>query len=342
MSPQLNVCNNEDCSFAADGKCVEGYSLNECPHLQTIGIDDFDAVNEPEIVSKGPSVLVLDLGETLNRSQASLVQTRRVSRVIGIIGPNDAGKTSLLASIYDLLQEGPVAGVGFAGSSTLVGFEKVCHDARFSSRRSSPHTERTTQGSEATFFHLDLQPTNGTILSLLISDRSGEDYLAACDDLSTAAEFFEVRRADAIALLVNGEHLADSEHRHEVTAITTQIVDALVEARSLRKGSSLAVVLTKHDSVLASPHSERVQQEFAGVVDSIIANYGSYFRKIDRFAVAASPKDLTRVKRGEGVDRLLEFWLSVVSEPAPVVVEGSKSTRMIDLFGNVVGGPELA
>ena len=337
MASQPKVCANQDCNFAVDGKCVEGYPLEECPHLSRIAVEHIDPAEEPEVVRVDPKVMALDLGEALSRTQASSLQSRRISRVVGIIGPNDAGKTSLLAGVYDLLQEGPVAGVGFAGSSTLVAFEKVCHDARVTSRRDAPHMERTTQGADATFFHLDMRPENGEIVSLFIGDRSGEDYLAANDDLSAAAEFFELRRADVVALLINGEHLASSEHRHEAKAATPQIVDALVEARSFRKGCRLAIVLTKQDSVLGSPHAERVQREFDAIVDGIAATHGSYLGEIGRFVVAASPKVMTKVKRGDGVDKLLLFWLRGNSPPMPVPTAISQSTRMIDLLDSGKG-----
>lgn len=332
MASQPKTCRNEDCNFAVDGKCVEGYPLDECPHLTRMSVEDIEAVDEPEAARVELKVMALDLGEALNRSQASSLQASRLSRTVGIIGPNDAGKTSLLASVYDLLQEGPVADVGFAGSSTLIGFEKVCHDARVTSRRGAPHMERTSQGADATFFHLDLCSAGGEIVSLFIGDRSGEDYLAASDDLSAAGEFFELRRADVVALLVNGEHLASSEHRHEVKAATPQIVDALIEARAFRKGCRLAIVLTKQDAVLASPHSDRVKREFDGMVDGIVARHGDFLGEVDRFVVAASPKDSTSVKRGDGVDRLLSFWLRGYPPPVPLPAVASESTRMIDLL----------
>ena len=333
MASQPKTCTNADCNFALDSKCVEGYPLDECPHLTRMSVEDIEAVDEPVAARAEAKFMALDLGEALTRSQASSLQTRRLSRTVGIIGPNNAGKTSLLASVYDLLQESPIAGMGFAGSSTLIGFEKICHDARAISRRGAPHMERTSQGADATFFHLDLRPASGDIVSIFIGDRSGEDYLAASDDLSAAGQFFELRRADVVALLVNGEHLASSEHRHEAKAVTSQIVDALVEASAFRKGCRLAIVLTKQDSVLASPHADRVKREFDGMVDAIAARHSDYLGEVDRFVVAASPKDSTGVKRGDGVDLLLSFWLRRrPPPPEPVAAIALKSTRMIDLL----------
>ena len=243
--------------------------------------------------------------------------------------------------MYDLLQESPLAEIGFAGSSTLVGFEKVCHDARAASRRGTPHMERTIVGAEATFFHLDLCSTDGQIVSLFLGDRSGEDYLAAADDIARAADFFELRRADTVTLLVNGEHLAGSEHRHEVKAISPQIVEALVESEAIREGARLAIVLTKNDAILASGNVERVRREFDEIVDAISGQHAAHLGDIRPFVVAASPKDISTLKRGDGVDELLRFWFNAagqfVKPQAPALLEFS---RMVDLFGASRGAGE--
>jgi hypothetical protein len=332
MSSKPTGCTNEECKIAVDGKCLEGLSLDECPHATRLNVEDIEEVKEEAISAAQPAVLNLPLGDALDRENASALQCRRVSRTIGIIGPNDAGKTSLIAGVYDLLQCGPVAGVGFAGSSTLIGFEKICHDARAASRRDAPHTERTIAGAEATFFHLDLRPSNGDVVSLFIGDRSGEDYLTAADDLARASDFFEIRRADTVTLLVNGEHLVSPEHRHEAKAATPQIIDALVEARCLRLGCRLAIVLTKADSVLASAHADRAHREFDELVESVRLKHGGYLGEISRFIVAASPRDSTHVKRGEGVDRLLIYWLNAAPAPPAAPLRKSESGRMIDLL----------
>lgn len=334
MAMHPRTCSNADCNQASDGKCVEGYEIEECPHVGQISIDDIPEADEPDTKLAQPEpTITLASGEALDRDKASIQQRRRVSRSIGLIGPNDSGKTSLIAGVYDLLQEGPVSGAAFAGSSTLIGFEMVCHLARAISRRTVPHTERTSRGADATFFHLDLYHEDAGITSLFIGDRSGEDYLAATDQISQADQFFEIRRADCITLLVNGTQLADSGQRHEIRAATPQIVDALVEARAIRAGCRLAIVLTKKDSVVASPHADRVQKDFDGLVKSITESHTAYLGEVKSFAVAASPKDCDKVARGEGVGDLLLFWLHA-SPPAVAVGNEARPRfeRMIDLL----------
>jgi hypothetical protein len=334
MATQPLTCSNPDCNFASDSKCVEGYEIADCPHTGRISIEDIPEAEEPEAVVTQPEPTIeLMSGEALDRNMASILQRRRVSRQIGLIGPNDSGKTSLIAGVYDLLQERPVAGVAFAGSSTLIGFEKVCHLARVASKLDVPHTERTSRGADATFFHLDLYQEDVGLTSLFIGDRSGEDYLAATDQISQADQFFEIRRADCITLLVNGAQLADSGLRHEVKAATPQIVDALVEARAIRAGCRLAIVLTKKDSVVASAHVNRVQKDFDGLVKSISESHAGYLGEVKPFVVAASPKNCELVARGEGVGDLLVFWLHG-SPPAVALGDTARPAfeRMIDLL----------
>lgn len=336
MATQQLTCNNADCDFASDGKCVEGYEIEECPHAAGLSLEDIPEAEESDVpLTPVEPTIALASGEALDRDNASNLQRRNVSRSIGLIGPNDSGKTSLIAGVYDLLQEGLLPGAAFAGSSTLIGFEKVCHLARVVSRRAIPHTERTSRGADATFFHLDLHQENIGLTSVFISDRSGEDYLAVNDQVSQADQFFEVRRADCITLLINGAQLADPRQRHEVKAATPQIVYALVEARAIRKDCRLAIVLTKKDSVVISQYPDRVQKDFDELVDSIIKTHAAHLGEVKSFVIAASPKDCDKVARGEGVADLVLYWLRP-NNPAVAMGDGAPIgfERMIDLLTN--------
>lgn len=332
MGTQQLACKNADCNFASDGKCVEGYEVEECPHAGVLSIDDIPEADDTEVPSEpSESTVALASGETLRREDASNLQRRYISRSVGLIGPADSGKTSLIAGVFDLFQTAPLSGASFAGSSTLIGFEKVCHLARVVSRRDIPHTERTIRGADATFFHLDLHKEDVGLISLFISDRSGEDYLAVTDQISQANDFFEIRRADCITLLVNGAQLAEPKQRHEVKAIAHQIVDALVEARAIRKGCRLAIVLTKRDSVVVSGDPTRVLKDFENLVASIRDDHATYLGGVDSFAVAASPRDCTQIVRGDGVADLLSYWLRP-NKPIVEMANGPHPVfeRMID------------
>ena len=144
-------CANPDCQVATDGRCVEGVSdLKVCPHYgRAVLIIEDTRPEGPAAVGRG---LRLPDAEALSVTGAQAVLRNQACSVIAIIGPHDSGKTSLIGSIYDLLQHGPVGGYAFAGSTTLHSFERACHDCRTASNREEPHMERTATG-DATYFH---------------------------------------------------------------------------------------------------------------------------------------------------------------------------------------------
>jgi hypothetical protein len=296
------VCSNSVCRVADTGKCVEGIALGKCPHY---GRNPQAAVVEPE---EGAEGIRLPPGSTLNIAGAEKLLRAGETRVIAVIGPSDAGKTSLIAGFYDLFQEGAVAGAEFAGSQSLHEFEHVCHDARAASRRGTPHINRTPYG-EVKFYHLDVAGgCAGELLALVLADRAGEEYRSAIDDVSFVAGFSEVHRADTLTLLVDGERLLDPGARHNLRSEVILILRAMIEGGAIQSGTRLAVVLTKKDLIHGSQRREGTEADFSDLVTTIERQFKGVFSAVRPFKVAASPKT-DAARRGEGIDELLRFWL---------------------------------
>jgi len=308
------VCANPDCRVSQDGKCVEGFELNTCPHYGHLS----DAVDDEEIVTEASdvnAVIGLPAADTLTPEQVARLLRAGETRIIAIIGPSDAGKTSLIASLYDLFQEGSVAGIDFARSRSLHAFERACHDARAASRRRIPHINRTPRG-EVRFYHIDVGGgAAGDVLSVLLGDRAGEEYRGAADDTTVVTTFPEIRRADSLTLLVDGERLLDTGARHNLRHEITMILQALIDGGGVKTGQPLALVLTKIDAVQVSPESERAEADFRDLRMNLERLFGAVFPRIESFRVAASPKT-NAVARGTGVPDLLTFWLEARSVPA--------------------------
>lgn len=301
------VCGNPDCRVAETGRCVEGHELNVCPYYGQEDEDGEIAVdwNESEVPAEGVRLLGAD---TLTPPEASAVLRGCDARVIAVIGPSDAGKTSLIASIYDLFQEGPVGEIQFSRSRTLHAFELSCHDARAASRRNTPHMNRTPIG-EVRFYHLELGGGGAEEgLALLLGDRAGEEYRATADDVTVAAGFVEVGRADALTVLIDGERLTDSGARHNLRSDTIMMLQGLHDGGVLPAAARLALVLTKLDVVSGSASSERAQRDFAVLLSDIRRLFSASFSEIETFQVAASPKT-DAVLRGTGIPELLNFWI---------------------------------
>ena len=157
MSEGEVICANTDCRVAQDAKCVEGFELDKCPFYgrSTGEIAPLDESGEESEEAKRSGV-ALDLSAALDGAGASDTLRRSLSRVVGIVGAHNSGKTSFIAGLYDLFQMGTVGNIAFAGSFTLHAFEQVCHDARAASLRNVAHSPRTERG-EVRFYHLDLK-----------------------------------------------------------------------------------------------------------------------------------------------------------------------------------------
>ena len=314
------VCGNSDCRVAENGRCVEGFELDACPHYVRDALDQSEGgvVAQNEQGKGGIESVPLASADALTPSQASELLRTREARVIAIFGPLESGKTSLIASLYDLFQAGPVVGIEFARSRTLHAFERTCHDARSASRRGEPHMYRTNRG-EVRFFHLEVGGgAVGDGLSLIVGDRSGEEYQEAAANTSSALTFLEVVRADSLTVLVDGERLLDTGARHNLRGEIILMLQSLRDGDAMRTGSRMAFVLTKLDAVLGSPYAERAASDFDHLVGHIRTLFGDIFSAIEPFKIAASPKSDASM-RGKGVPDLLSFWLQPAAMPAPCV-----------------------
>lgn len=324
-------CTNPDCRVAETGRCVEGLDLNSCPNYgQAIsdGLIEDDSTGNEDVPEEVNGNVVLPSAATLSLNEASSILRHGASRVVAVLGPSDSGKTSLIASLYDLFQQGPVEGIEFARSRTLHAFEESCHSARAASRRTEPEMDRTPHG-EVHFYHLEIGgfPDEEHNTSLLLGDRAGEEYLAATNDLNIVADFAEVIRADALTVLVDGERLVDTKRRHNLHVDIKMVLQALHDGEALHAGTRLALVLTKLDAVSSSERKEQALSDFVALTDDIKRLFGEALVEIEPFKIAASPKT-SKLKRGTGVCELLKFWLSATHTthtPAPARVQSSRA-----------------
>ena len=327
-SPAL-VCANPDCRVAQDGKCVEGHALEQCSFFGKTEIVSLHVVGrDEEQPEAGEQWIELHPGLSLPTELASGVLGGYASRVVGVIGPHESGKTSLIAGLYELFQMGPISDVKFAGTDCLHAFESICHDARAASRRDVAYTPRTNRG-EVRFYHLNvaLSPSRERI-ALLLGDRAGEEYAQVADEIALTEPLFELRRASTITLLVDGKKLADLKQRHSVQGDLIGIARALVEGGVFDHHPRLAIVLTKLDDVQASSDRERIMKDFLRIVEAVKTIPGSRTSLVQSFLTAASPKT-AGVARGTGLAELLKFWL-IAPESGLVEITPVASGRAFD------------
>ena len=279
--------------------------------------------------------IVLPSGDLLDTEEASQVLRRGDSRVIAVVAPKEAGKTTLISSVFELFQRGPIGPFRFCGSRTMYAFERACHPSRGVSLNAIPNTERTLL-TDVKFYHTTLRRPGEPMLDLLLADRGGEDYRSAADDASGVRAFVEIGRADTITFLVDGRQLVDLVTRNSAGSEILAIAQALIDGGAIEERPRVALVLTKLDEIKRSPDSERAERDFDKIDAKFRALHGGSLGEIRSFKVAACPSD-TSLPVGHGVADLLAFWEeashAAISKPAPHV---SSPTRFMHRLQGLV------
>lgn len=320
-------CGNPDCKVGQDGKCVEGLALDKCPYYGK-SLQPRAAAGTVAAETHG---ILLPSGDLLTVDEASGVLRRGGSRVIAVVGPKEVGKTTLIASVFELFLRGPIGPYRFSRSRTLYAFERACHPSRAVSQNVVPKTERTLL-SDVHFYHLATRKDGAPVVDMLLADRNGEDYRSSIDDPSTASDFAEIARADTITFLVDGSQLLDLTTRISIAAEVLATAQALIDGEAIVGRPRVAIVLTKVDCINRSALCESAMRDFRNLVMRFERLYGEAFREIKSFEVAACPAD-TSLPLGHGVPQLLDYWQMESSELVPPARPyASRSTRFMHLL----------
>ena len=312
------VCANEQCRFAETTQCVEGNDISECPYLKvpdaTAPEDDEETTSPGSLPQQSVDEFVHLGGEDyLSIPEASLLLKARSAPIIAFLGPVGAGKTSLIAEVYDAFQYKTYKSLAFAGSRTLIAFERICHKVRAASRAHAPTQDRSEIRDDPFFFHLTTRVDNtGRPIDILLADRSGETYRAMADTPTIAAECLELRRAATFNILVDGARLCDPVQRASALIECSQTLQTLAMSGILAQDVSVNLVMTKLDLVDVHENKTRARGDFESLCGRSLARYGGSVARIDSFKIAACPQNNKHLK-GYGVEALVKSW--VATEP---------------------------
>jgi hypothetical protein len=157
-------------------------------------------------------------GNSLGLADLSFIAGRSCPKVIGIIGPESAGKTTLLAAWYLLLGRGStLTGNRFAGSFTLSGWENIAQSLRWTSGGGPTFPAHTSSGSQRTpgLLHLSIrrQPSN-LLLDFLLADAPGEWFRSWAINKNAADAVggcWVSQHSDVFLVMADSEALAGHE-----------------------------------------------------------------------------------------------------------------------------------
>lgn len=311
----IGTCSLDGCPVGEGGACQQGHeTLGECPHFQPT---ELTALEEEESERRIPIHSAAELSET----DTAPIMRSTLARILVMAGPADSGKTTILTSLYELFQAGPFAELQFGGSRSLHAFERRCHMSRIASERDAPETERTKLSYDIEYLHLRLRPMaeGSRALVFLMTDLPGERFRLARDSEEECKKLSVLKRADHVAVLLDGQKLADLRTRTQAFQDTRALIRSFVDAEMIDHRTMLQIVFSKWDLVENATEIDDVKKFVDSSEKKLTNEFGDRVGDVSAFRIAARP-ETTVLPFGFGLDGLLSHWAShslILAGPRP-------------------------
>lgn len=270
-----------------------------------VKVEDIEPVEEAE-----PEFIELFSGAALSATDAEVITLRSRTHLVVFAGAEGSGKTTVLTSIYERLNQSTFAGFKFAGSRSLLGFEEICHLNRLASGATQPDTQRTRLTDETKYYHLALRGTEPLAARrhILLSAMSGELFRMAKDSQEEAERLTFLRRADTIVVLVDGARLATPAQRMSAQADAADILESLLDANMVSQSCRVEFVFSKLDRITAA--GQTALDFLAKTQDKFEIKFRSLVPHLSFRQVAARPSPSSTVTSEHWDDGLAEAFVS--------------------------------
>lgn len=301
---------------------------------RTLGSGDFPA--DFAGAKKAPEFIDLPRGKELSDAAAlDLAKSRPVQWVV-LAGPSDSGKTTLLTSLYELLQWRQVEGWAFAGSNTLPAFEERCYLSRRDSGNLVPHTQRTPyNGPDPQYLHLKIRSAERLrpFRDLLFTDVSGEMFEHARDSTIECKEMTFLKRASHFLLFLDSAKGVQQD-KWAMFEDGKALLRSCVDSEMIGVNCVVNVVWSRCDYFVAKKADDRhrvfrdeVEKQFKETFDHLIP-------KLMFSEIAARPLEAPALGIGYGVPALLKQWAATPLEMKALDLfpESYSGTRESELF----------
>lgn len=309
MNLEAYTCRVLGCEGPRSGVCINSLSFNECPDV--IPIIEEDQTSAAPAEAPVSSELVHTGGvSSLDAAACDALLRARGGIVVGIVAGPEVGKTTMIATMYELIHRGRLTDHRFAGSETLRGYEERCYLARIASNGTLSDTPRTPTSAKLSFTHLKVATSSG-IKDIIFSDRSGEHFDNALDHTSDIAGFAELKRADIILLLVDLESLLNKPHYP--TSQVRRLFMAMHQ-HSLLENKPVKLVGTKADLAKAgNAHNEAISA-LNELADDLIKRSAGGISVTSLLIASRASAGSTQI--GEGFEALIDAILKEKEPPS--------------------------
>lgn len=311
----LVSCGRPDCPVALTGSCSEGHDPpRSCPFYGAgiaVDLEDYDDNSAEASSVVDEDRFPLPSGELLTPEGVDAFLREKSAKLIGIVGEHDSGKTTLVCSIYEQFLRGPFAGYLFAGSRTLIGFERRAHYARVDSGRTYPDTPRTSISEDLRFFHLAVvrEDSAATRSDLMLSDRAGETYGQARNNSEMVRILVEVSKAHCVVILLDGGRVANPVERAGAMQAVRQTLRTLLDGEGIGSESRVQIVTTKRDLLLGHAEEDAIEETLSRFRQRLKDDFEDRLAELSFWEIAArDPKG--NMPPAYGVDALFLTWIA--------------------------------
>ena len=170
---------------------VPTLEVEQSSDIDKIINDDIETSDADEIVEEDrrSGFVKLPHGHALTVAETYPITASEDSKTIILIGPFNSGKTTIETTIYQLFPREPFAGLYFAGSQSLFGYEERAFYTRLESKKETATTPRTSRFTDEIFLHLKLYDSTRKIkTNYLFGDISGEEIYSHLGNVETISK----------------------------------------------------------------------------------------------------------------------------------------------------------
>jgi Double-GTPase 2 len=316
----MTRCSRSTC-FAPQTTCDLGFlDWSKCPTWK--GRDE--ASGSPGEAATDELLLPWS-GSALGLADLGFLAGGRKPLVVGIAGPENAGKTTLLAAWYLLVGRG-LAGSEkrrFAGSYSLAGWEAVASALHWTPGQQPsfpPHT--SSRGGRAPgLLHLAFRNADGQARGYLFTDAPGEwfqKWAVNRDALDGEGARWMAEHADVFLLIADREALS-GPNMGSARGSLQLLARRLAAERAARK---VALVWTKSDVSVAPEMEKAVREAVLGLMPGAV-----------EFSVSILPSAEGAPDKGRGLIELLDWTLDVRRERLSLPPVTAPSADPLFMFG---------
>jgi hypothetical protein len=181
--------------------------------------------------------------------------------------------------------------------------------ARIASGLVEPDTERTLRSEGKHLLHLRLaEQEGGEVRNILFSDIYGEAFRHAADIGEECRKFTVLKRADHVAVLVDGKKAADRKERQSAFASADTLIGQCLDCGMFDRESSVQVVVTKWDLIAGDAAKE---QFVGGKLDWLNGRYAARVGSLTSHKTSLRSRAGSGISLGHGVGELLGKWTQI-------------------------------